>query len=302
MYLPERDNFLPQPSGHLPTGTSAHQAGDKPRVLLTIAGHDPSSGAGITADLLTFAAHGFFGTSAITQLTVQSTQGVSAVEPLKIKVLPQVLAYLDADLPPQGVKIGLLGGTELVKTVAGWLKASREDSIAKPQIPIVLDPIRASSSGTDFLDTAALQMVQNELLPQVDWLTPNWRELAALSGTPVETLAQAEFALHHLGTRYPHLTTVATGGDQQDPTDLLRLPTGEIHRIPGEHIDSTSTHGTGCAFSSALLCRLVQGQTPIQAVQSAKAYVTEAIRRAPGLGKGHGPLNLLWPLQPPPTK
>jgi hydroxymethylpyrimidine/phosphomethylpyrimidine kinase len=270
--------------------------------LLTIAGHDPSSGAGITADLLTFAAHGFFGTSAITQLTVQSTQGVSAVEPLKIKVLPQVLAYLDADLPPQGVKIGLLGGTELVKTVAGWLKASREDSIAKPQIPIVLDPIRASSSGTDFLDTAALQMVQNELLPQVDWLTPNWRELAALSGTPVETLAQAEFALHHLGTRYPHLTTVATGGDQQDPTDLLRLPTGEIHRIPGEHIDSTSTHGTGCAFSSALLCRLVQGQTPIQAVQSAKAYVTEAIRRAPGLGKGHGPLNLLWPLQPPPTK
>jgi hydroxymethylpyrimidine/phosphomethylpyrimidine kinase len=264
--------------------------------LLTIAGHDPSSGAGITADLATFAAHGFFGTSAITQLTVQSTQGVSAVEPIKIKVLPQVLASLDADLPPAGVKIGLLGGTELVKAIALWLKTSRELSSPKPKIPIVLDPVLSSSSGASFLDATALPTVQSELLPHLDWLTPNWRELSALTGLPVEDLPQAEAALHHLGSRHPHLTTVATGGDQQNPTDLLRLPTGELRRIPGEHIDSTSTHGTGCAFSSALLCRLVQGQTPIEAVQSAKDYVTEAIRRAPGLGKGHGPLNLLWPL------
>jgi hydroxymethylpyrimidine/phosphomethylpyrimidine kinase len=302
MYLPERDNFLPESSGPLPLGSTPLSSTGKPRVLLTIAGHDPSSGAGITADLLTFAAHGFFGTSAVTQLTVQSTQGVSAVEPLKIKVLPQILASLDADLPPAGVKIGMLGGTELVHAVAIWLKASREVLPAKPKIPIVLDPILGSSSGTTFLDPAALQTMQDELLPHVDYVTPNWKELSALTGLSVEISSQAEAAIHDLGSRHPYLTVVATGGDQENPTDLLRLPTGEIHRLPGEHIDSTSTHGTGCAFSSALLCRLVQGQTPIQAVQSAKDYVTEAIRRAPGLGQGHGPLNLLWPLQPPPTK
>jgi hydroxymethylpyrimidine/phosphomethylpyrimidine kinase len=134
------------------------------------------------------------------------------------------------------------------------------------------------------------------LIKVADWITPNWVEAAALSQLPVETLVQAEAAAHKLGEENPHLTIVVTGGDQQQTTDLVRLPTGQVHQLSGPRIDSNATHGTGCAFSSSLLCHLVAGADPIDAVRSAKEYVTEAIRRAPGLGQGKGPMNLLWPL------
>jgi hydroxymethylpyrimidine/phosphomethylpyrimidine kinase len=130
----------------------------------------------------------------------------------------------------------------------------------------------------------------------VDWVTPNWSELAVLTGQRVSTALEAETAADLLGTRYPHLYVVVTGGDQEIPTDILRLPSGEFHRFQGERIQTTSTHGTGCAFSSALLAEIIFGNSPILAVQNAKLYVAEAIRSAPCLGHGRGPLNLLWPL------
>ncbi len=262
-------------------------------MLLTIAGYDPSSGAGITADLATFAAHGYFGVSAITALTVQSTLGVAEIQPVDTGLLQRTLDHLTADLPPSGIKVGMLGTAETVSTVAAFL--------ASPAIrqgtPRVLDPILRATSGAALLAPAALIAVQNRLLPSVDWITPNWPELAALSGQPaIETLAQAEAAAHRLGERHPHLHIVATGGDHTPPTDLLRLPSGEAHHLTGDHIESNATHGTGCAFSSALLARLVLGDTPVAAVAAAKAFVAEAIRQAPNLGQGKGPLNLLWPL------
>ena len=273
------------------------------RTLLTIAGHDPSSGAGITADLQTFAAHRLFGTSAITALTVQSTLGVTEVQAVDPAFLRRALDHLAADLPPSGIKIGMLGSSEIAASVAGFL-ASLHNAEGKSSTgnqppskistvpPIVLDPILRASSGAQLLPPQALDLLHQQLLPLVTWITPNWQELSALTAQPITTLAEAEAALQKLAARHPHLHLVATAGDHHQPTDLLRLPSGEIHRFIGEHLESSSTHGTGCAFSSALLCHLVLRDNPVEAVRSAKHFVTEAIRTAPNLGHGKGPLNL----------
>jgi hydroxymethylpyrimidine/phosphomethylpyrimidine kinase len=271
---------------------------DSPAVALTLAGHDPSSGAGITADLQTFAAHGLFGISAITALTVQSTLGVAEIQPVDAALLRRTLDHLSADLPPAGIKIGMLGSAEIAASVAGFLAARRQQQPAGQGIQIVLDPILRASSGAALLPTDALEVLHDRLLPEVTWITPNWSELAALSGCSIETPAEAESALHTLGQRHPHLHIVATAGDQAQPTDLLRLPTGEIHSFAAPRIESNSTHGTGCAFSSALLARLICGDSPAEAVAAAKAYVNQAILRAPKLGHGKGPVDLLWPLRP----
>jgi hydroxymethylpyrimidine/phosphomethylpyrimidine kinase len=269
------------------------------RTLLTIAGHDPSSGAGITADLLTFAAHRLFGTSAITALTIQSTLGVAAMQPVDSSFLRSTLDHLVQDLPPAGIKIGMLGSSEIAASVARFiatLAAQEGDSPKGNQplfkIPIILDPILRASSGAALLPPEALEILHQQLIPHVTWITPNWSELAALTARPIETLAEAEAATETLAARHPHLHIVATAGDHHQPTDLLRLPSGEIHKFIGEHIESTSTHGTGCVFSSALLCHLILRDNPIEAVRSAKHFVTEAIRNAPNLGHGKGPLSL----------
>jgi hydroxymethylpyrimidine/phosphomethylpyrimidine kinase len=266
-----------------------------PPIALSIAGHDPSSGAGVTADLQTFAAHRVFGVSAITALTVQSTLGVSAVETVSPQFLRQTLDTLEADLPAQGIKIGMLGSAAIAAEVAAFLAD-------KPGIPTVLDPILRSSSGAALLEPEGLKATLEQLLPMVAWATPNWMELSALTGLPVASLGQAEAAMHHLGRSYPHLTIVATGGDQARPIDQLRLPggeghNGEVYLFAAERVETRATHGTGCAFSSALLCRLLHGDDPITAVRGAKEYVTEALRRAPEIGHGNGPLDLLWPLR-----
>ena len=282
---------------------SAAPGGVKERTLLTIAGHDPSSGAGITADLQTFAAHRLFGTSALTALTVQSTLGVAEIRPTDPAFLRRALDHLVADLPPAGIKIGMLGSSEIAATVAGFL-ASRHsaegNSTAGNQppsaVPIVLDPILRASSGATLLPPDAIETLHHQLLPLATWITPNWSELSALTSQPVETLDQVEAACQHLAARHPHLHIVVTAGDQAQPTDLLRLPSGDFHRFAGEHLESTSTHGTGCAFSSALLCHLLLRDTPVEAVRHAKHFVSEAIRHAPNLGHGKGPLNLFWHL------
>lgn len=262
------------------------------RTLLTIAGHDPSSGAGITADLQTFAAHRLFGTSVITALTVQSTLGVAEIQPVDPAFLRRTLDHLVADLQPAGIKIGMLGSAEIAASVAAFLATLRQPEGNQPNLHIVLDPILRASSGADLFPPEAIETLHQQLLPVVTWITPNWSELSALTAQPIQTLTEAEAATHSLAQRHPHLHIVATAGDHSQPTDILRLPSGDIHRFAGEHINSTSTHGTGCAFSSALLSLLVLRDTPIEAVCGAKHFVTEAIRQAPTLGHGKGPLNL----------
>lgn len=264
----------------------------KPPVVLTIAGFDPSSGAGVTADLQVFAAHGLYGTACITALTVQSTIGVAGVDPVA-KLVGPTLEYLDADLPPAGIKIGMLANAETVRAVAQYLRRIRGRGI-----PVVLDPIIRSSSGASLLDPEGLAALQQELLPLVDWVTPNQYEVIVLSG-PQPNLEEG-IGIGGLAGRYPHLHIVATGGEGAGyrSIDILRMPGagGELRTFERDRIQTTSTHGTGCAFSAALLARLVLGDDPHAAVAAAKSYVTEAIRQAPGIGGGHGPLNLLWPL------
>ncbi|AFL88227.1 phosphomethylpyrimidine kinase [Terriglobus roseus DSM 18391] len=256
---------------------------------LTIAGFDPSSGAGITADLAVFAAHGIFGTSAITALTVQSTVGVRRVELVAPDVLSQTLTELWSDLPPAGIKIGMLGGQSQVRAVIDFLK----DLPKKPLI--VLDPVLRSSSGKALLDSEGTRTLIEQLLPLVDAITPNTDELTVLTGLPCNTEEEIGTAAETLARKHPALAIVVTGGHRAKPDDLL-LVQGVWSTLPGERIETRATHGTGCAFSSALLCGRLAGHDWPTAAATAKAYVARAMRTATPRGAGRGPMNLLWPI------
>ncbi len=261
--------------------------------VLTIAGFDPSSGAGVTADLMVFAAHGLFGTSCITALTVQNTLGVAATQMVATDTVVDTLNNLQADLPPAGIKIGMLGTASMVRSVAAFLARVRQE---KPVI-VLFDPVLKSSSGKNLLDCAGTEEVRNTLLQQVDWITPNVNELAVLTGYPVDTQADIQAAAAALQRPGTHLTVVVTGGHLDPPDDLLVDPSGVAQIFTGQRIETKSNHGTGCAFSSALLCRLILGDNPAAATLAAKRYVAEAMRSATARGSGAGPVNHLWPLR-----
>ena len=268
-----------------------------PEVVWTIAGFDPSSGAGVTADLMTFAAHGLFGCSAITALTVQSTMGVAGIELVRPELLARTLAHLADDLPPTGVKIGMLGSPEHAAVVAeflAWAKGPAEDDGERRRPWVVLDPVLRSSSGRELYPVSGLPLLHEKLLPLVDTVTPNWGELELLAGLAVHNDASAERAARALMERHAGLDVVATGGDQTLPTDLVFLHSGERFAFSGEHVATDATHGTGCAFSSALLSGLVLGRRMDEAAAEAKQFVTGALRAAPGVGHGKGPMGLLW--------
>ena len=269
------------------------------QTVLTIAGFDPSSGAGVTADLMVFGAHGLFGTSCITGLTVQSTRGVRSTHPTDPEVIRSTLETLARDLPPAGIKIGMLCSAVAAAEVIGFLsrQRGREDAF-----PVVLDPVLCSSSGRELLEPSGIDLLRSDMLRLVDWVTPNLDELAVLTGLPVESPADISAAAHTLrsftaGEETHKINVLVTGGHRDPPDDLLLPAGGEPVWIPGERIASTSTHGTGCAFSSALLSRLVLGDGPYAAALAAKQYVAEAIRSAEARGGGNGPLNHLWPLR-----
>ena len=272
------------------------------QTVLTIAGFDPSSGAGVTADLMVFAAHGLFGTACITGLTVQSTVGVRSVHPTSASLVRETLDCLHADLPPTGVKLGMLSSIDNIRVICAYLEQLREIHEDGKRVVIVCDPVLRSSSGRELIDPAGVDVVRERLLPLVDWVTPNLDELALLSGQSVsrrEDMADACRKLqgHIAGVKGSKLLgIIATGGHLNPPDDLLLTPGGEECWLPGKQVATRSTHGTGCAFSSAFLGRLVLGDSPIEAAQAAKTYVSEALRTAVARGKGNGPLNLLGPL------
>jgi hydroxymethylpyrimidine/phosphomethylpyrimidine kinase len=267
-----------------------------PPLALTIAGFDPGSGAGITADLKTFSAHGIYGVACISAMTVQSTLGVRAVEPLSARLVRQTLECLAEDVSPSGVKIGMLGNSAVVREVSSFLAAR---SAAIPRERIVLDPVLRSSSGTALIDREGGDLLRQELLRQVGWITPNVDELALLAGvnSDREQVPEAAARLSEMaaGLGNDELNVVVTGGHLDRPDDFLLTASGEGYWLQGERILTNATHGTGCAFSSALLCGLIAGRSPREAVIAAKAYVTEALRSAYPIGKGKGPLNHLFP-------
>lgn len=260
-----------------------------PPVVLTIAGFDPSSGAGVTADIKTIAAHQCYGIACITALTVQSTAGVRRVEPLSPSLIRQTLDELTADMEVASVHIGMLGNGKVAEAVAEFL-----DEAKLPHI--VLDPILESSSGADLLDVSGKRVLTDRLLARCEVVTPNLKEASALTGMPVENVDQMREAaarLHSLGA----VNAVVTGGDLEKATDLLSFATGrgiEQEVFKAARQKSNSTHGTGCAFATAVACHLAHGRGLPEAVLLAKAYVASAIAHAQPVGRGVGPLHHLY--------
>jgi hydroxymethylpyrimidine/phosphomethylpyrimidine kinase len=266
-------------------------------IALTIAGLDPTSGAGLTADLKVFAAHGLYGVAAATALTVQSTAGVRRVEPVNATLLADTLACLAEDLPLDGIKIGMLATAENVDAVADFLR--RPDLVAS-RIPIVLDPVLRSTSGHPLLDPAGTDRLRTRLLPRVTCITPNLNELLLLTGTrPTElTHAAVAEASAHLATQHPHLGIIATGGHLPQPDDYVLAPGSPPIWLSGERVHTRCTHGTGCGYSSALLCGLVNGLSLLDAASAAKHYVTSALRAAIPMGQGGGAMDHLHASHP----
>jgi len=274
------------------------------QTVLTIAGFDPSSGAGVTADLLVFAAHSLFGTACITALTVQSTLGVRSSHPIDAAVVGATLDYLYADLPPAGIKIGMVGDATNIFTISSFIEKHRvkHHASSKPRIPVVLDPVLRSSSGRELLDQQGIAALREQLLPVVDWITPNLDELAVLSGEKVEGRDAIPFLCKYLqeiaGKRGP-LGVIATGGHLDPPDDYVLTPEGESLWLPGDRIVTRSTHGTGCAYSSAFLSRLVLEDSAFDAARSAKNYVAQALKIAQLQGLEYCAMNHLWPIHKP---
>jgi hydroxymethylpyrimidine/phosphomethylpyrimidine kinase len=260
-----------------------------PPVVLTIAGFDPSSGAGITADIKTIAAHECYGVSCITALTVQSTQGVRRVEGVDPKIIAETLQELVSDLAVEAVHIGMLGNEQVVGVVADFLGQAR--------LPhVVLDPILKASSGAGLLDAAGTRLLIERLVPLAEVITPNLDEASVLTGMAVTNLDQMREAaarLHSLGAA----NVVVTGGHLEKAIDLLSFTTArgiETEIFKADRQRSNSTHGTGCAFSTALACHLAHGRGLPEAVLLSKVYVSAAIANAHPLGKGVGPLHHLY--------
>jgi len=280
-----------------------------PPVVLTIAGFDPSSGAGITADIKTIAAHECYGVACPTALTVQSTQGVRRVEPVDVKVIADTLHELASDFDIQAVHLGMLAVEGVVRTIADFL-----DKAALPHV--VLDPVLRSSSGANLLDSAGTRLMVERLFPLAEVITPNLDEAAAIAGIPLasgaaaaaessgsgrgtsigaslDTMREAARRLQVLGAA----NVVITGGDLEKAVDLLSFSTArgiEQEVFKAERQRSTSTHGTGCAFATALACHLAHGRGLPEAVLLSKAYVSAAIANAQPLGHGTGPLHHLY--------
>jgi hydroxymethylpyrimidine/phosphomethylpyrimidine kinase len=258
-------------------------------IALTIGGSDPGGGAGIQADLKTFHQFGVYGTSAIVAVTAQNTMEVRAILPLPPDFVAQELAALADDLAPDAVKTGMLATSELVREVAAAIERYRWSRY-------VLDPVMVATSGARLLSDEAVREVRERLLPQAILVTPNLPEAAILTGRPVTTIAEMEAAGAELIAGGATAALVKGGHlDGGELVDVLVTRTGTM-RFPHPRIATRSTHGTGCTLSAAITAGLAAGNEPDdgrlrEAVATGLDYVHQAIATAPGLGRGHGPLN-----------
>jgi hydroxymethylpyrimidine/phosphomethylpyrimidine kinase len=259
------------------------------KVALTVAGSDSGGGAGIQADLKTFAAHGVHGTSAITAVTAQNSVAVVdyvALEPAM--VVAQIMAVA-GDMPVAAVKTGMLANAAIVEAVASTVERLGVRNL-------VVDPVMVAKGGDRLLDPSAERAYLERLLPLALVVTPNLMETGALLGRPVETLDQMREAARALRAHGPRAVLVKGGHLAGDAIDVLCDAEGLLE-LPAPRIDTPNTHGTGCTYSAAIASRLALGASLRDAVRGAKEYVTEAIRRSYAVGRGHGPLDHLHPLR-----
>jgi hydroxymethylpyrimidine/phosphomethylpyrimidine kinase len=258
----------------------------KPPRLLVIAGSDSSGGAGIQADIKTATAFGVYAMTAITAVTVQDTTTVRAIHPIPAVIVRDQIACCLSDIGTDAIKIGMLGSADVAATVAEMLERNARD------IPIILDPVIAATSGTVFLDEDSLEIVKSRLLPLVTLLTPNIPEAQILSGASegdgcrrIEDMAQSLVAL---GAK----AVLVKGGHGTRPIveDTL-VWNGGIETYSFARIKTKHTHGTGCTLSTAIACGLARGLSLPLAVGRAREYLQYAIETGPGIGVGNGPLN-----------
>jgi hydroxymethylpyrimidine/phosphomethylpyrimidine kinase len=260
------------------------------RSALTIAGSDSGAGAGIQADLKTFAAHGIYGTSAITAVTAQNTLGVTMFEPMPAELVTAQIEAVMSDFGAAAAKTGMLANAAIVEAVAAAVEAL--------EIPLlVVDPVMAAKSGDRLLDDEALASMRTELLPRAFVVTPNIPEAEVLSGIEIRTDDDRRKAATCIAA-FGASAVIIKGGHLPSPDIQDLLYEGGVftefrhERVPGRH-----THGTGCTFAAAITAHLALGRRLSEAVPLAQAYVAGAIRRAPNLGRGNGPIEHMWKRQ-----
>ena len=255
--------------------------------VLTIAGSDSSAGAGIQADLKTFAALGVYGTCAITAVTAQNTLGVSAVPEIPPDIVAAQIEAVVTDIRPDAAKTGMLASAPIIEVVAAKV---REHALPN----LVVDPVMVAKSGDRLLREDAVNALRELLLPLATVVTPNLPEAEALTGRPVrsdEDVHRAAEAIVGMGAR----AVVVKGGHRRSAEAIDLLYDGKAFReYAAPWVETASTHGTGCTFASAIAACLARGMALPEAVGEAKAYLTEALRRAYPVGGGHGPVHHFW--------
>ncbi|MES1187639.1 MAG: bifunctional hydroxymethylpyrimidine kinase/phosphomethylpyrimidine kinase [Myxococcales bacterium] len=262
----------------------------KPRILV-VAGSDSGGGAGIQADIKTITMLGGFAMTAVTALTAQNTLGVDEVLEIDPRFVAQQMKSVLSDLGADAIKTGMLGSARVVEAVADVC-----ESLAFG-VPLIVDPVMVAKGGARLLDKGAHDALVLRLLPLASLLTPNVPEAEVLTGMTIKTPRDLERAADALLALGPSAVLMKGGHLEGDTVvDVLRTADGADHRFEGPRIISRSTHGTGCTLASAIAAGVAEGLTLQGAVARARDYVVEAIRRAPGLGKGHGPLEFAHPL------
>jgi len=251
-------------------------------IAMSIAGSDPSGGAGIQADLKTFHQFGVYGQAVITLLTVQNTVSVEHVEVMPAELVVRQTQAVLRDMPPHAAKTGALGSAAVVEAVA--------DLAASLGFPLVVDPVMLSKHGAPLMDEEARRVVLRKLIPRARLVTPNIHEASALTGIPIDTISDMERAARRLVELGAGAVLVKGGHLPGDAIDLL-VDGDELHRFTGERFETAHTHGTGCTYSAAITAELAKGVSLCKAVERAKHFITEAIRTSPGLGRGSGPVN-----------
>lgn len=252
------------------------------KTALTIAGSDPSGGAGIQADIKTMTMNGVYATSAITALTVQNTLGVSAVEQVKPELLSQQIDAVFEDIFPDCVKIGMVGSTALIEVIAEKL------SYYKPK-KIVVDPIIASTGGRALIKPDAVKVLSEKIFPAATIITPNIPEAQTLSGLEIKSRNDIQRAAEKLFSQYG-CAVLLKGGHSADCADDLLCTQSGLEWFEGQRIDNPNTHGTGCTLSSAIAANLAKGFDLSEAVGRAKQYISMSLNVMLDLGRGRGPL------------
>ena len=260
---------------------------------LTIAGSDSGGGAGIQADLKTFAAHGVYGTSALTAITSQNTRGVTDVWELPASLIESQIDAVITDIGADVVKTGMLSSSTVIEVVAAKARQHSLDAL-------VVDPVMVAKGGDRLLRDDAVDALRSLLVPIAMVMTPNIPEAETLLGVKIETLEDAKEAAQALVGMGARAVVVKGGHLKGPPTDIL-YDGEEFRAYTSRRIETTSTHGTGCTFASAIAANLAKGLPLRQAVSLAKSYVTSAIRTAQPIGRGHGPLNHFYMLKEPPA-